>query len=358
MAIGMFVHRLAPPRPPPPAFSRTIPTAISSTHGNITIQFYVPKSYNLQRRLREHKFPVVVNFHGGGFTIGTGTDDARWASAVVEQVGAVVASVDYRLAPEHPFPTGVEDGVDALVYLSKHADELCLDPDRIAISGFSAGGNMAFTVPLRLQQELDSSSSARSSSSFENTQPFSDSATQSMLGSDPSLKPSRHGSADFPAVRVAAIVAWYPPTDYTLTRPQRRSRMGPRVDKALPALLTNLFDEAYIQPPSMDKSHPCLSPGLAPHGMLAAALPEDILMYTCEWDMLRAEAQDFRQTLEGLGKRVVYRMVPEVSHGWDKTPNPISVTPKVREHYEHACGELRRIFYPSGYDAAAVRVVG
>ncbi len=160
MAVGMFIHRLAPPRPPPPSFSRVVPTAISPRKGWVRIQFYVPKDYNHQKSLCKKKFPVVINFHGGGFTLGTATDDARWAQTVVEECDAVVASVDYRLAPENPFPTAVEDGVDAIMYIAQHSEELLIDTDKTALSGFSSGGNMAFTVPLRLQEELSPDSSA------------------------------------------------------------------------------------------------------------------------------------------------------------------------------------------------------
>ena len=59
-------------------------------------------------------------------------------------------SVDYRLAPEYPFSVGVEDSADAVVYLAAHAEELRLDPHRVALSGFSAGGNFALAVPFLL----------------------------------------------------------------------------------------------------------------------------------------------------------------------------------------------------------------
>jgi putative ergosteryl-3beta-O-L-aspartate hydrolase len=61
----------------------------------------------------------VVNFHGGGFTLGTGTDDARWAQSVVEDTEAVLVSVEYRLAPKYLFSVGVKDGTDAVVYLAQ-----------------------------------------------------------------------------------------------------------------------------------------------------------------------------------------------------------------------------------------------
>ena len=70
----------------------------------INLLFYVPKGYDGGRKMGK-KLPVVVNFHGGGFTLGAGADDARWAQAVIDEIGAVLVSVEYRLAPQWPFPT-------------------------------------------------------------------------------------------------------------------------------------------------------------------------------------------------------------------------------------------------------------
>lgn len=333
MAIGMFIHRLAPPRPPRPNFSRQIPTAISPTKGSVNIEFYTPPDYGTRRALGTAKYPVVVNFHGGGFTLGTARDDARWAKCVVDEVHAVVASVDYRLAPEHPFPTAVEDGVDAVMYLVRHADELGIDTDRIAISGFSSGGNMAFTVPLRLQEELDPSLDG-------DEDPEHSHAAQLQ-------HPAKTGEGEtvvraLRGIRIAAIVAWYPSTDYTQSRAQRRAT-NLRKDQELSAVFTELFDESYLQPPSLNMSNPYLSPGVAPNPMLEG-LPDNIILYTCEWDMLLAEAQRLKSRLEAMGKQVKYKMVRGVPHGWDKAPNPMQWTPGVREHYVEACAELRRVF--------------
>jgi acetyl esterase/lipase len=95
------------------------------------------------------KFPVVINFHGGGITIGSPNHDARWATAAT-QTGAVVISVGYRLPPEYPHPVGIEDDVDAILWVHKHGSKYGLDPSRIALTGFSAGGNMVFAIALRL----------------------------------------------------------------------------------------------------------------------------------------------------------------------------------------------------------------
>ncbi|KAK5018315.1 hypothetical protein LTR60_001551, partial [Cryomyces antarcticus] len=141
MGIGMILHRLAPPRPARPSSTRTISARTSPRKGQFTLQFYTPRDYHVRKQLHGKGYPVVVNFHGGGFTLGTATDDARWCDTVVGEVNAVVVSVDYRLAPENPFPTAVEDGVDAILYLAEHAEELGIDVDRMAVSGFSSGGN-------------------------------------------------------------------------------------------------------------------------------------------------------------------------------------------------------------------------
>ncbi len=93
------------------------------------------------------------------------------------------------------------------MYIAQHSEELLIDTDNIALSGFSSGGNMAFTVPLRLQEELSPDSSA------DNTM---------------ELRPTRSISLGKTLVRtmkeikITAIVAWYPSTDYTNTREQRR----------------------------------------------------------------------------------------------------------------------------------------
>ncbi|GLE51971.1 alpha/beta hydrolase [Mycobacterium montefiorense] len=87
--------------------------------------------------------PVVVFFHGGGFCLGDldTHDHVARAHAVVAE--AIVVSVDYRRAPEHPYPAGVNDSWAALQWTGEHATELGGDPNRIAVAGDSAGGNLA-----------------------------------------------------------------------------------------------------------------------------------------------------------------------------------------------------------------------
>ncbi len=88
----------------------------------------------------------VLWIHGGGYILGTAEDDR--ARLIAEQLTCTVISVDYRLAPEHPFPAGVEDCYASLLWMVEHAAEINIDPARIAIGGPSGGGGMAAGLAL------------------------------------------------------------------------------------------------------------------------------------------------------------------------------------------------------------------
>jgi acetyl esterase/lipase len=107
---------------------------------NILIRIYTPKE-------RDGLLPGLVFFHGGGFVMGdlesTHPRCLRLASG-----GAVVVSVDYRLAPEHPFPAGIEDCYTALQWTADHAVAIGVNPKQLAVGGVSAGGCLAAGVAL------------------------------------------------------------------------------------------------------------------------------------------------------------------------------------------------------------------
>jgi acetyl esterase/lipase len=85
-------------------------------------------------------FPAVLWIHGGGYVMGTAAQDDRLCAEFARRLGAVVAAVDYRLAPEHPAPVPLEDCHDALVWLATRA---VVDGRRVAVAGASAGGGLA-----------------------------------------------------------------------------------------------------------------------------------------------------------------------------------------------------------------------
>jgi acetyl esterase/lipase len=390
MAIGMKFHHYADPKPPKPDFKIVIPSRLSANGGRFKLVFYVPDSYLTSPE--GYRFPVVVNFHGGGFTLGTGTDDARWASTVINSVDAVLVSVEYRLAPEYPFSVGVEDGTDALIYLASHAEELHLDPHRMALSGFSAGGNFAFTVPLMLH-DLQHNVGKRNLQEchevqkhhrhhhhdkkhhvYNTSNPSSAQASTASLAlprpSTPNLSlavprptidrmPSSTNSIvklsdlepteleiaqKLPVLTLKCIVSFYPPTDFRQPRSEKRAT-NPCPEKNLPLMLTNLFDESYMNGDN-DLTDPYLSPAAASDSLLKAAYPQDIILYTCEYDMLNAEGVAFGERLSGssVGKTVHGGLVKEVPHAFDKKPNPIHFPKSADRCYNEACAELRRVF--------------
>ncbi|WP_210495742.1 alpha/beta hydrolase [Patulibacter sp. SYSU D01012] len=93
----------------------------------------------------EGPHPTLVFFHGGGFAIGDVAGYDGQVKAICKALDGVVVSVDYRLAPEHPFPAAVEDALAAATWAGEHLAELGGD-DRLAVGGDSAGGNLAAVV--------------------------------------------------------------------------------------------------------------------------------------------------------------------------------------------------------------------
>lgn len=92
--------------------------------------------------------PAIVHTHGGGMILGNVAMHRRYLSQQIQQHGIPIFSVEYRLAPEHPFPTPVEDCYAGLVWVHQHAREFSIDPARIAVMGESAGGNLAASITL------------------------------------------------------------------------------------------------------------------------------------------------------------------------------------------------------------------
>jgi len=210
--------------------------------------------------------PVLVWFHGGGWVIGdleTGDNTAR---ALTLAAGLVVVSVDYRLAPEHPFPAGLDDAVAAVRWVADSAAELGVDASRLAVGGDSAGGNLAAVVA----QELRDSG---------------------------------------PPIRFQLLV--YPVTDALMACPSYE-------ENADGYFLTRdamaWFIDHYAGTGSEACRDPRVSPLHAPDAALAG-LPPGIVI-TAEYDPLRDEGEAYGERLRAAGADVDVRRYDGVIHGF------------------------------------------
>ncbi|HEY0248699.1 MAG TPA: alpha/beta hydrolase [Gryllotalpicola sp.] len=114
--------------------------------GGFRVRVYTPSGEKTGR-------PLVVYFHGGGFVFGDLRGGDWMCGTVARELDAIVVSVEYRLAPKHPFPAGVEDSYAGLVWAAGHAEELGADASRLGVMGESAGGNLAAVVALMARDD-------------------------------------------------------------------------------------------------------------------------------------------------------------------------------------------------------------
>jgi acetyl esterase len=114
--------------------NRTVP----GPEGEIPVRIYRPEGDNAK--------PAIVYYHGGGWVIGSLETHDAVCRALTNAVDAVVFSIDYRMAPEHPFPAPMDDAFAALKWIHANATDLGIDPSRVAVAGDSAGGNLAAVV--------------------------------------------------------------------------------------------------------------------------------------------------------------------------------------------------------------------
>jgi acetyl esterase len=127
-----------PPIEPVEARDVTLPTGA----GPLSARLYTPPGC-------PQRSPLLVFYHGGGFALGSLASHDQPCRFLAQRAGLRVLSVDYRLAPENPFPAAVEDAEAAWSYIATHATEFSADPAAIAVGGDSAGGNLAAVVAHR-----------------------------------------------------------------------------------------------------------------------------------------------------------------------------------------------------------------
>lgn len=129
-----------------PALHAVLNRSIKGPGGALSLRLYRPS--------RTPGLPVIVFLHGGGFLLGDLESHDAICRRLAARAGAVVIAVEYRLAPEHPFPAAEQDALAVLAWLTEAADELELDAKRVGLAGDSAGGHIAIRTALGAPDKL------------------------------------------------------------------------------------------------------------------------------------------------------------------------------------------------------------
>ena len=143
----MYLERRAFTQPEPPAVAEV---RALRTDSGVPLRLYRPLVPEAAAML-----PVLVYFHGGGWTIGDLDTHDVLCRQLCAAAGVVVVAVDYRLGPEHRFPAAVDDSVAATRWVRREAAALGIDGARVAVGGDSAGGNLAAVVALSMREAGD-----------------------------------------------------------------------------------------------------------------------------------------------------------------------------------------------------------
>ncbi|QDK78646.1 alpha/beta hydrolase [Spirosoma sp. KCTC 42546] len=258
---------------------RTIPGA-----GGVPIRIVVYTPNNVAGPM-----PVIVYYHGGGWVIASPEVYEYSTLALAEETGAVVVSVDYRLAPENKFPTAHEDAFAAYKWVTQNAASLNGNPAKIAVAGESAGGNMAITV--------------------------------SMMARDQSIALPVH------------ILSVYPVANNFLDTPSYNIYADA---KPLNRPLVKYFTDNYFNSPA-DGDSPLISlldvanlNGLPPTTIIAA-----------EIDPLQSEGEELSKKLQASGVNVTYRLFNGATHEFF---GMYAIVPQAQQAQDLAATQLRNAF--------------
>ena len=232
---------------------------------------------------------ALVHLHGGGWVLGSIAQDDLYCHRMAMSTGCLVVSVDYRLAPEYPFPAPLEDCFCAVSWVADHLQELDVECSTVAISGFSAGGNLAAAVALR--------------------------------------------AAELKRPKICAQLLFYPICDSALdTVSYREFSSGYYLNRAD----MRFFWDCYCND-ERQRAHPHASPLRAAK---VNGLPRAMVV-TAECDVLRDEAKAYADRLAAAGVPTIYRQVAGVVHGF------VRMTPDaswVKDAIDEASSFIRESF--------------
>ncbi|PYI11829.1 alpha/beta-hydrolase [Aspergillus sclerotiicarbonarius CBS 121057] len=262
---------------PPPNPTRILSIPSRTPNRSIPVHLYAPSTSTLSSPTTPT--PVLLNLSGSGFILPSHGIDVPFITQITTHTRYTVLDINYRLAPEHPFPAALEDIADVLGYVHSHPEQF--DQTKIAICGFSAGGNLAASVV-----------------------------------------------ANYPATGIGTLVAFYPVLDGTIPDKEKERRMGGEkmkkgVGGVLPARLMGVYRKCYLRGVRLGNGRgrleedERLSPGQA--GARLAGFPDRCLFVTCEWDSLARETEELGRRLMGPpGRDVRMVRVQGCGHAWDK----------------------------------------
>ena len=238
-------------------------------------RLYLPPGADADQRPR----PVLVYLHGGGWTVASVAILDPFCRLLSEAADVIIASVEYRLAPEHPYPAALDDTLAAARWAAGHASEWSGDPSRLALGGDSAGANLAAVAANRL-------------------------------------------CAQGEAQAWRALMLLYPITDHPDAG--HASYVENATGYGLDAALMRWFAQQYAAHVSPTDPH------VWPlHWQTVPALPAT-LVATAEYDVLRDEGIAYAQKLEAAGVGVTHLHAPDMGHNFPATPNLVGRFPQSR----------------------------
>ena len=253
--------------------------AVRGPAGDIPVRVYVPTSEPGPR-------PGLVYFHGGGWVIGDLETHDGTVRSLAAASGVTVVSVDYRLAPEHPFPAAVDDSLAVVRWVAEHGAEIDVDPTRLAVGGDSAGGNLAAVAAVQLRDAVD--------------------------------------------LRLQLLV--YPVTDCSMDRPS--------IDENGEGYFLTKDTMAWFWDQYMgggDRHDARCSPIDAPDDALRGVAPA--LVITAEYDPLRDEGEAYGARLEAAGVAVTVSRYDSMIHGFFSLGD---LVPEGKAAVDEAAEALRR----------------
>jgi acetyl esterase len=265
----------------PPLVAKSEDRAIPGPAGEIGVRIYTPEG--------KKPFPALMFFHGGGWVLGDLDTHDPLCRALTNEARCITVAVDYRLAPEHKFPAAVEDCYAASQWVARNCVAIGANPARLALSGDSAGGNLAAAVSLMARDRKD--------------------------------------------LHIGYLLMMYPALDASL---QTKSM----TDYAEGYLLTRAdmvwFWNHYLKEEE-DRSNPyaCLAAAKDLSGLPPA------MIITAEFDPLRDEGEAYAKRLQEAHVRVTCKRYEGMTHGF---MSMASFVDKGREAIEEAAAHLRAGF--------------